>query len=93
MRGSVFVEPTIILSILGGVIVLLLLVGAPIRPIRWIGQGLIKVMIGALLLFFLNAFGTMINIHVPINLMTSSISGFLGIPGVLALVIIQTYIV
>ncbi|MBM7663498.1 inhibitor of the pro-sigma K processing machinery [Bacillus mesophilus] len=85
-------EPTIILSILGGVIVLLLIVGAPIRPVRWIGQGLIKIMIGALLLFFLNAFGTMIDLHVPINLATSSVSGFFGIPGVVALIIIQTYI-
>ncbi len=81
-----------ILSILAGAIVLLLIVGAPLRPVRWIGQGLIKIMIGALLLFFLNAFGTMIDLHVPINLATSSVSGFLGIPGLIALVIIQTYI-
>ncbi|WP_246946187.1 pro-sigmaK processing inhibitor BofA family protein [Bacillus pinisoli] len=85
-------EPTMILSILAGAIVLLLIVGAPLRPVRWIGQGLIKIMIGALLLFFLNAFGTMIDLHVPINLATSSVSGFLGIPGLIALVIIQTYI-
>jgi inhibitor of the pro-sigma K processing machinery len=86
-------EPTIIISVLGGIIVLLLLVGAPIRPIRWLGHGLIKIMIGALLLFFLNAFGTTINLHVPINLVTSSVSGFLGIPGLLALIVIQKYII
>jgi inhibitor of the pro-sigma K processing machinery len=86
-------EPTIILSVLGGIIVVLLLVGAPVRPIRWIGHGLIKIMIGALLLFFLNAFGTTINLHVPINLMTSSVSGFLGIPGLLALIVIQRFII
>ncbi len=85
-------EPIIVLSILSGIIVLLLFVGAPIRPIKWIGQSLIKIMIGALLLFFLNAFGTMLNLHVPINLVTSTVSGFLGIPGVLALVVIQKYI-
>jgi inhibitor of the pro-sigma K processing machinery len=86
-------EPTVIISILGGIIVILLLVGAPIRPIRWIGHGLIKIMIGALLLFFLNAFGTMINLHVPINLVTSSVSGFLGIPGLLVLLVIQQFII
>ncbi|MFZ3591687.1 pro-sigmaK processing inhibitor BofA family protein [Bacillus sp. DJP31] len=85
-------EPTIVLSILGGIIILLLLVGAPIRPMRWIGQGLIKIIIGALLLFFLNALGTTFNLHVPINLVTSTVSGFLGIPGLLALVVIQKYI-
>jgi inhibitor of the pro-sigma K processing machinery len=86
-------EPTIVLSILGGIIVLLLLVGAPIKPVRWLGQGLIKIMIGALLLFFLNAFGTTFSLHVPINLLTSTVSGFLGIPGMVALVIIQTFII
>ncbi|KAA0543140.1 pro-sigmaK processing inhibitor BofA [Bacillus sp. BGMRC 2118] len=85
-------EPTIILSILGGIIVVLLLVGAPMKPIRFVGQGLIKIMIGALLLFFLNAFGTSFDLHVPINLVTSSVSGFLGLPGLLALVVIQKYI-
>ncbi|MBM6616651.1 pro-sigmaK processing inhibitor BofA family protein [Bacillus suaedaesalsae] len=85
-------EPTIILSILGGIIVVLLLVGAPMKPIHFLGQGLIKIMIGALLLFFLNAFGTSFDLHVPINLVTSSVSGFLGLPGLLALVVIQKYI-
>jgi inhibitor of the pro-sigma K processing machinery len=91
-RNKKVMEPTIILSILGGIIVLLLIVGAPIRPVRWIGQGLVKIMIGALLLFFLNAFGTMFSLHVPINLATSAVSGIFGIPGLLALVVIQKFI-
>jgi inhibitor of the pro-sigma K processing machinery len=51
-----------------------------------------KVMIGALFLFFLNAFGSQYGIHVPINLATSSISGILGIPGVVGLTVIQMWI-
>ena len=81
-----------IISILGGLIVLLLLMGTPLKPIRTIGQSLIKILIGALFLFFLNAFGSQFNIHVPINLMTSAISGFLGLPGLAALVAIQLWI-
>jgi inhibitor of the pro-sigma K processing machinery len=81
-----------IISILGGLIVLLLFSGAPFKPLRFIGQSAVKLLIGALFLFFLNAAGNRFGIHVPINFATSAVSGFLGIPGLAALVAIQTYI-
>ncbi|MBX9976084.1 pro-sigmaK processing inhibitor BofA family protein [Cytobacillus firmus] len=85
-------DPIAVISILGGLILLLLFIGAPLKPVRFIGQGAIKLIIGALFLFFLNAFGNQVGIYVPINLATSAISGFLGIPGLFALVAIQTWI-
>lgn len=85
-------DPIIVISVLGGLVVLVLLMGAPIKPIRFIGQGFVKLLIGALFLFFLNAFGNQFGIHVPINLATSAISGFLGIPGLFSLVAIQTWV-
>ncbi|WP_078543228.1 pro-sigmaK processing inhibitor BofA family protein [Litchfieldia alkalitelluris] len=85
-------EPIIVMSIIGGLVLLLLIVGAPIKPIRFVGQGVVKILIGALLLFFLNAFGSTLGIHVPINLVTSTVSGFLGIPGLVALVVIERFI-
>ncbi|WP_449538303.1 pro-sigmaK processing inhibitor BofA family protein [Ferdinandcohnia sp. Marseille-Q9671] len=86
-------EPTVVISILGGLIVLVLLMGAPLKPIRFVGQVFVKVLIGALFLFFLNAFGTSFDLHVPINLVTSAVSGLLGIPGLVALVLIDIFIV
>lgn len=85
-------EPIMIISILGGLIVLLLFSGAPFKPLRFIGQSAVKLLIGALFLFFLNAAGNRFGIHVPINFATSAVSGFLGIPGLAALMAIQTYI-
>jgi len=85
-------EPVIIIAVLGGLIILLLFTGAPFKPARFIGQTAIKIVIGALLLFFLNAVGNRYGIHVPINLITSVISGFLGIPGVLALAAIDHWV-
>ncbi|MFK4996575.1 pro-sigmaK processing inhibitor BofA family protein [Bacillus sp. N9] len=41
---------------------------------------------------FLNAVGNQFGVYVPINFATSTISGFLGLPGVAALTIIQLYI-
>jgi inhibitor of the pro-sigma K processing machinery len=85
-------DAVFIISLFAGLIFLLLLIGAPIKPLQWIGQGVIKLMIGALLLFFLNAFGTLVNLHIPINLATASVSGFLGIPGLAALAAIEYFI-
>ncbi|MDX8363392.1 MULTISPECIES: pro-sigmaK processing inhibitor BofA family protein [Bacillaceae] len=85
-------EPILVISIFIFIIVLLLLVGAPIKPLRMIGQGFIKLLIGALFLFFLNAFGASLGLHIPINFITSAISGFLGIPGLTALIIIQLFV-
>lgn len=89
MYGGFFVDPVIVISIVGVVVFMLLLIGAPLKPIKLIGNGMIKLLIGALFLFFLNTFGTTVNIHIPINTITTIVSGFLGIPGVAALVIIK----
>jgi inhibitor of the pro-sigma K processing machinery len=86
-------EPIIVVAILGFIILLLLFVGSPSKPLRFISQGVVKLVIGALFLFFLNIIGNQFGIHVPINLITSAISGLLGIPGVLALVAIEMYII
>lgn len=86
-------EPIIVISVLGGLVVLLLFSGAPFKPARFVGQSMIKLIIGALFLFFLNVAGNRYGIHVPINFATSAISGFLGIPGLFALVAIQKWII
>ncbi|GGE47319.1 pro-sigmaK processing inhibitor BofA [Pullulanibacillus camelliae] len=85
-------NPIVIISVIVGIILFLLLFGASFKPVRFIGQACIKLVIGALFLFLLNTFGTAINLHIPINAITTVVSGFLGIPGVVAMVIIK-YIV
>ncbi|HET7627755.1 MAG TPA: pro-sigmaK processing inhibitor BofA family protein [Bacillales bacterium] len=82
-------EPMYIIAMIGGLIVLLLVIGAPVKPIRWIGAAAVRLMIGALFLFFLNIFGTSLDLHIPINLITTAVSGFLGIPGLCVLVAIK----
>jgi len=85
-------EPIVVISILGGLILLLLFSGAPFKPARFVGQTAIKFIIGALFLFFLNVAGNRYGIHIPINFATSAVSGFLGIPGLVALVAIQHWV-
>lgn len=85
-------NPIIVVSLLSGVIFLLLILGAPVNSLRFIGQGAIRLIIGALFLFFLNTFGSIFDYHLPINIVTTSISGFLGIPGLLVLLAIDHFI-
>ena len=85
-------QPIIVISILCGFIILLLLVGAPVKSMKFIGQSAVKLLIGALLLFFINVIGNQVGIYIPINLITTAISGFLGIPGIVALIAIDKFI-
>ncbi|WP_027725936.1 pro-sigmaK processing inhibitor BofA family protein [Tuberibacillus calidus] len=82
-------DPIVVISIFAVVIVLFLVIGAPLKPIRFIGQAFVKLAIGALMLFLLNAVGASFDLKIPINAITTIISGFLGIPGVAALIIIK----
>lgn len=81
--------------LIGGIcafIILIMILGLPKKAFQWLGNALIKIMIGAVLLFFLNIIGNSFGLYVPINFITSAISGFLGIPGVAALVALQLWI-
>lgn len=86
-------ESIVFVAIVAGLIVLLLIIGAPLKPIKFVGQAMVKVIIGAVFLFFLNTLGGQIGIHVPINFATAAIAGILGIPGVTALAAIDYWIV
>lgn len=85
-------ETVVIVSIIS-LIVIILLIGIPIRFTRWIGEGIVRLVIGALFIFLINVVGNVSGIHLPINLFTVMVTGFLGIPGVVSLIFIQQYII
>ncbi|MFC2948802.1 pro-sigmaK processing inhibitor BofA family protein [Virgibacillus sediminis] len=83
---------TMVITIMVVLIVLLLVIGAPAKPMRFIGQATVKIGIGILLLFFFNVFGGAIGLHIPINLFTVAISGILGVFGVASLAAMQIFL-
>ncbi|ADC49673.1 MULTISPECIES: pro-sigmaK processing inhibitor BofA family protein [Alkalihalophilus] len=85
-------DPILVIAILAGLVILLLTVGAPLKPIRFVGQLAVKLVIGALMLFFVNAFGSFFAFHIPINGVTALVSGVLGIPGLLLLIVTKQFI-
>lgn len=82
-------NPVVVVSIFVGVILLLLVVGAPFKPFRFLGQAAVKFLIGMLVLFLLNAVGAHFAFRLPINAVTAFIAGFLGVPGIVALAVIK----
>ncbi|WP_010094922.1 pro-sigmaK processing inhibitor BofA family protein [Ornithinibacillus scapharcae] len=85
-------DSTIIIGIMVAVIVLLLFVGASFKPLRFITTGTVKLGIGILFLFFFNVIGGSFGLHIPINLFTAVVSGFLGLFGVASLAAIHMII-
>ncbi|MBB6285273.1 pro-sigmaK processing inhibitor BofA family protein [Geobacillus subterraneus] len=85
-------EPKIVITVLLTLIVVLLIVGARLKALRFVGYAAIRLIVGALALFVINAVGGHFNIHIPINLITSLVCGFLGLPGAAALIVIDQYI-
>jgi len=83
---------TWVISIMVSLIILLLFVGAPVRPLKFIANSTVKLGIGVLLLFFLNVVGGVIGLHIPINIFTVVVSGFLGLFGVASLTAIHLFI-
>ncbi|HLR79536.1 MAG TPA: pro-sigmaK processing inhibitor BofA family protein [Bacillota bacterium] len=83
---------TLVITLMIVLIIILLIVGAPVKPMRFIAESSVKLAIGVLCLFFLNIFGGAIGLHIPINVFTVVISGFLGLFGVASLAAIHLFI-
>jgi len=58
-------------------------------PIKIIFKFIMNGILGALLLFIVNIIGGFVNFTIPINPVNAIVTGFLGIPGVILLIILQ----
>lgn len=59
-------------------------------PLAILTKLIINGIMGAVLLFFINAIGTLFNFSIGINAVTALIAGFFGVPGVIFLIIFKT---
>ncbi len=69
-------------------IVLIRLLGKPIKKILKL---LLNAVFGYALLFVVNFLGDPVGIHIEMNLLNAIITGILGIPGVILLVLYQVF--
>jgi len=60
-----------------------------IVPIKWILKLIINSILGGILIWVINLVGGMWGFHIGLNLYTSLLVGFLGIPGVIVLILLK----
>lgn len=58
-------------------------------PLKKILKLLLNIIIGLILILIVNNFGVKIGLHIPFNRVTAIVSGTLGIPGVICLIILN----
>jgi len=73
---------------IAGIVVLFLLIKLLKWPIKIILNGIL----GVVILYIVNLIGTSFNFSLAINPITALITGFLGIPGVIVLIIISLFL-
>lgn len=72
-----------------GVIILILLLGKIfVWPMKIILKLVINSIIGGVVIFLINLLGGAIGLAIPLNIVTALIVGFLGVPGVIVLIIL-----
>lgn len=59
------------------------------KPIRWIFKLLLNAAFGFVLLFLVNFFGDPVGIYIGVNFVNALVAGFLGVPGVILLVLLH----
>ena len=64
-----------------------------IVPIKVIMKLILNTVLGAILLYIINIIGASFNFHIGINLITTLVTGILGIPGVILLILLQIFII
>lgn len=83
------IELGVIVAYAAGLILLYFVGWLLIIPLRYLVKLIINGVIGGVLLFLINLLGGFIGLHIAINPLTAIIAGFLGVPGVVLLIVLQ----
>lgn len=79
----------VVLAYIVGLILLFLLGWILIIPIKFLIKFLFNSIIGGIMLYILDAFGRFIGLTIGINPYTAVVAGFLGIPGIILMIILK----
>lgn len=79
----------VIFAYIFGIIMLFILAKILILPIKIIWKLGVNAFVGGIALLILNFFGGFIGLYIPINIITAVITGLLGVPGIVMILIIQ----
>lgn len=87
--GGLGVQLNVILAYAIGLVLLYIIGWLLLVPLKWILKFIFNGIIGGIVLWLLNLAGGLIGITVTINPITALTVGFLGIPGIILVLILQ----
>lgn len=59
------------------------------KPIKWIFKLLLNAIVGFVALFIVNFLGEFVGLHITVGWLSAIVTGFLGIPGIILLLLIE----
>lgn len=80
---------TLVFAFLFGLLLLYVVVRLFYVPLRWVLLAVYNGVLGGIILWLVNLVGGYVGLSIAINPVTALIAGFLGVPGVIVLAIIQ----
>ena len=90
---AAFGDFNVILAYVFGILLIYLLGRMFLMPIKLIFRLIYNGLIGGVMLWVLNFAGAYIGFNIAINPITALVAGFLGLPGVILLVLFKVFIV
>lgn len=86
-------ELNVVLAYLFGIILIYLVARVFLMPIKLVFKLLYNALIGGAMLWLVNFVGAYFDFTIAINPVTALIAGFLGVPGVVLLILFKIFIV
>ncbi|SCG81725.1 inhibitor of the pro-sigma K processing machinery [Proteiniborus sp. DW1] len=83
------IELGVIVAYAAGLILLYFVGWILIIPLKYLVKLIINGIMGGVLLFLINLLGGFVGLYIAINPLTAVIVGFLGVPGVVLLIVLQ----
>lgn len=77
------------LAIIGAVLLLWIFIKIFKKPIKWIFKLFLNAIVGFAALFLLNFLGGFVGLHITVGWLSAIITGVLGIPGIILLLLIE----
>lgn len=81
-----------VIIIATGILLMILLIRLFSVPLRWILKLLLNAAIGYVGLMIFNVLGSILDLQIAINWVTILVTGFLGLPGVILLLLCQYFL-
>lgn len=79
----------VFLAYIFGIMMLFLVAKLLLIPIKIVWKLIVNAVIGGITLILINFLGAFLGVYIPINIITALITGLLGVPGVVLILILQ----